>query len=105
MVAEESSELPPPGTNASEYIFKNSNRFSKLNYSLLSKKNGFFSPVLTTITDGKFLIPYLLTRLVSVFLTSPKFNFFSKATLSPLYIIEMPLGLSVKSRTLGTLGF
>ena len=103
-VADESKELPPPGTNCSEYMFKNSKRFSKSNYFFLYKI-GFFYPVLTTITVGNCLTLYLSVRMVSLFLINPKLSFFSKATLSPLYIIGVPFGLSVKRRTLGTLGF
>ncbi len=82
-VADESRELPPPGTNTSEYIFKNSNSSSKLNYFPL-KKIGFFYPVFTTITEGNFFTAYFATKTLSLLLTSPKFSFFSNATLNPL---------------------
>lgn len=57
------------------------------------------------MTVGNFLTPYFETKVESLLLTNPKFNFFSKATLRPLYIIGVPLGLSVNNNTLGTLGF
>lgn len=82
-MAEESRELPPPGTKTYEYIFKNSKSYSKLNYFPL-KNMGFFYPVLITMTEGNFLTPYLPTKTLSLLLTRPKFSFFSKATLKPL---------------------
>lgn len=75
----------------------------KLNYLPLYT-NGFLSPVLTTIIEGNFLTVYLVTKDSSVFLTIPNMSFFSKATLKPLYTEGIPF-LSVKSKTLGTLGF
>ena len=57
-----------------------------------------------TIIEGNFLIPYLVTKESSVFLTIPKVNFFSKATLNPLKTEGIPF-LSLNNNTFGTLGF
>ena len=75
LVADESNELPPPGTKTSEYTFKNSKILSKLNYVPLYVI-GFFYPAFITKIDGKSLTPYLSTNILSELLIKPKFNFF-----------------------------
>lgn len=84
-------------------MFKNSKISLKLNY-LPAYTNGFLSPVLITMIEGNFLIPYFVTKESSVFLTIPKVNFFSNATLNPLKTEGIPF-LSLNNNTLGTLGF
>ncbi len=84
-------------------MFKNSNNYLKLNYFPV-KKNGLFSPVLTTINEGNFFIWYFDISDSSVLRTIPNVNFFSKATDKPLYTDGIPF-LSVNKNILGTLGF